>query len=646
MDDTLEPGQVREIGKQVAESPFARELTDRINRVTRQRRLTVPNTSGNDATDPNIVAGYLDNDLDPDAVAEFEKRCLTSDVNLAEAASVHQILSLLGQKVKVPDAARVRMYQLVKGREAIAPRRTARARRAEKEPVTKPIQPWVVPEPPRRPWVERYGPAAACLVLIGVASWTAWQSLSKPPAHPAAASAGSPAVAGGDAFAKADGAPPAGEPAGESTKVAAAGESAKPQPDRAPEPPAGSEAGAGTTEAAKTAKAEEAAKSKNAATPVVPAGSAGLTEKSDGILLRYNEEKREWDRLVSETSLKTSDRLLCLLPFRASIDLGKMRIGLVDETEVRVLSRPSAPAPAIELLQGRILVRQPGTNTLKVTFAKQTVTLEMSQDAVVGLERVDLNMYGQPVRQPQPLGVLCQQGEVTLAAGGKQQALKPLNVALVDAGGQIQVGSRDALPPWVTGAEPTPYELQLRDQFVKMFHANRPVLAEIVGAIDDERPETKQLAVGALKALGDLSLLMPTLSRPDDPVARRATLGAIRAYMMQGPDAAARVRAELDEQFGENLGGVAHHMLTGYTPDEAAKPDLYNRLVGLLSPEQESVGIRELALDTLRRLTGRDDLGYDPDRPAGKGFDAWNDLLRRNELRPPPPRPAKAKNAR
>jgi hypothetical protein len=98
MDDTLDPDQVREIGKQVAESPFARELTDRINRVTRQRRLAVPSSSGTDATDANIVAAYLDNDLDPEAVADFEKRCLTSDVNLAEVASVHQILSLLGQK--------------------------------------------------------------------------------------------------------------------------------------------------------------------------------------------------------------------------------------------------------------------------------------------------------------------------------------------------------------------------------------------------------------------------------------------------------------------------------------------------------------------------------------------------------------------
>ena len=37
LDDTLQPAQVREIGSQVAGSPFAQELTDRIHRVTRQR---------------------------------------------------------------------------------------------------------------------------------------------------------------------------------------------------------------------------------------------------------------------------------------------------------------------------------------------------------------------------------------------------------------------------------------------------------------------------------------------------------------------------------------------------------------------------------------------------------------------------------
>ena len=106
LDDTLQPEQVKEIGSQVAGSPFAQELTERIHRVTRQRRLSVPSSSGPDGIDPNLVASYLDSELDPDAISDYEKKCLSHDVVLAEVASVHQILSLLGHKVKVPAAAR------------------------------------------------------------------------------------------------------------------------------------------------------------------------------------------------------------------------------------------------------------------------------------------------------------------------------------------------------------------------------------------------------------------------------------------------------------------------------------------------------------------------------------------------------------
>ena len=180
LDDTLKPAEVREIGRHVAESPVAQELTERIQRVTRQRRLSVPSRSGPDGTDPNVVAAYLDNDLEPDAVAEFEQKCLNSDVNLAEVASVHQILSLLGQKVRVPAEARGRMYQLVKGRET----NSSLAREAKQppapEPVTQPIEPWVRPEAPERRWIERFGPAAVCAALLLVASLSAWRSLKAP----------------------------------------------------------------------------------------------------------------------------------------------------------------------------------------------------------------------------------------------------------------------------------------------------------------------------------------------------------------------------------------------------------------------------------------------------------------------------------
>src|SRR5262249_32125891 len=129
LDDTLPPAEVRQIGHQVSDSPFAPELVERIHRVSRQRRLTVPNSSVSDGgADPNVVAAYLDNELPPDQVAEYEKLCLASDVNLAEVASAHQILSLIGQRAKVPTEARSRMYRLIKGRETDPHRASARGK--------------------------------------------------------------------------------------------------------------------------------------------------------------------------------------------------------------------------------------------------------------------------------------------------------------------------------------------------------------------------------------------------------------------------------------------------------------------------------------------------------------------------------------
>src|SRR5215213_6066039 len=177
LDDTLSPAEVREIGKQVAESPFAKELVERLHRVTRQRRLTVPSRSGPEATDPNLVASYLDNELPPEEVAEFEKRCLTSDVHLAEVASVHQVLSLIGQKAKVPVEARHRMYHLIKGREAVQPQAPRASRQTEPRVTAGPVQPWVTPAPPERPWAERFGPVAAVVGLILVLCWSAWRTL-------------------------------------------------------------------------------------------------------------------------------------------------------------------------------------------------------------------------------------------------------------------------------------------------------------------------------------------------------------------------------------------------------------------------------------------------------------------------------------
>ena len=114
LDDLLEPGQSREIGEKISESGYASALVDRIREVMRRRRLTAPDPrSPNSGLDTNSIAEYLDNTLEPEAVADVEKVYLDSDVHLAEVAASHQILTLvLGEPVDVPARTRERMYAL------------------------------------------------------------------------------------------------------------------------------------------------------------------------------------------------------------------------------------------------------------------------------------------------------------------------------------------------------------------------------------------------------------------------------------------------------------------------------------------------------------------------------------------------------
>ena len=112
LDDILEPAQTKEIGAKIAESSVATALVDRIREVVRRRRISAPDLTGsNSGVDPNTLSEYLDNILPPNEVADVEKICLESDINLAEVAACHQILTLvLGEPVEISTETRNMMY--------------------------------------------------------------------------------------------------------------------------------------------------------------------------------------------------------------------------------------------------------------------------------------------------------------------------------------------------------------------------------------------------------------------------------------------------------------------------------------------------------------------------------------------------------
>jgi len=93
MDGVLPPAVATELASKVEASPAAQSLADRI-RGLRGREATEPPPAGPDlASEINAVAEYLDNVLEADSLADFERECLASDARLMEVAACHRLLA-------------------------------------------------------------------------------------------------------------------------------------------------------------------------------------------------------------------------------------------------------------------------------------------------------------------------------------------------------------------------------------------------------------------------------------------------------------------------------------------------------------------------------------------------------------------------
>jgi len=605
LDDTLTPGEVKAIRDQVAESPFAKELIERIHRVTRQRRLTVPNDSGESATDANTVASYLDNQLGDDAVNDFEKKCLTSDVHLAEVASVHQILSMIGHKAKVPADARSRMYRLVRGREASANKPKSRpvrpSKSVEPEAQSHPTVRWspAVKTPPRA--LERFGPLVGVLALMGLFGIVASRSLRNESVPSVVADAkNQPPVA-----AKVPQPLPLAPLPQAQLAVVPTEAPPKPEPPKAAEP-----------------RPEPIARDE-----------VGTLDATNGVVLRSPLGAANWEPIEAKTPIKPQTRLINLAPFRNVIKTGAGEVVLVDSAEV-VFDRPEPDKAAqFEIRRGRVAVQGVAGPPLPydVRFEGHVLSVTPSPGRSVGLERVDSFTPGTADPAPSRLRVSVPEGKTTLKVGETVEALDGPSEVTVQVSGQFADQASKPVPPWVTDPAPSAFDKEVASQFGQYLRPGRPILANLVEAMDDSQPKVKEFAASGLGTLGDMESVVIGLDRKDHPAFHRSVVDVLRAGLAQGGDAAKAVRDALARQYEGPWPKTAESLIVGFPAGAARDEPTLARLVEDLA-NGPSRGLRALALDNLRALTGRDSLEYDPDNPEGKGLKAWQDLARRKEL--------------
>ena len=646
LDDTLPPEEAREIGRHVADTPFAQQLVDRIRRVTRQRRLTVPPSTGDEASDPNVVAAYLDNELSPERVAEFETRCLSSDVHLAEAASSHQILSLIKNKAKVPPEARYRMYRLIKGREAVRTTYTGPGAGPSSTPAAA-LAPMATPGELRPPWAEeetptgsvgeRIGPPLLAVLLIGVLAVVGWMNLryagssgrdaevlvaETPGPEPLVADQGRPQLP----------APPASNP-GDPPPIGDvdAAEAAEPIDPEA------------EAEAEAVPETETGAEPIDAAADVVddlPSGVAGVVEETDGVLLRAADRARSWERIGADATIAPGDRVLNLAPFRTTIRIGPVRVELVAQSEVRFAARDPGEAARFDLLDGSVVLRTTSADRpLRIGFAGRTVTLEPPIGIPVGVTRLGVRAPGTPSGAPLLTVVLPEETLSAAIDGDDRHEIKGPALARFDPI-RGYLGDDPAMPPrWVTDPEPSPADARGGEAFAALFEGSGgPILFTLLEGVEDPDPSVRALSVAALGATssiepGNLELVFPLLNRPGVPEVRGAALGVIYQRVARGEAEAKEVRDLLGRFVDPTAAAIAVERLIIGVPPEEIEDEVFEELVGeLASP---NVSVRQLALQALQALTGRDTLGYDPDAPDEAGLNAWRDLLKQGKLNTP-----------
>ncbi|MCA9134905.1 MAG: hypothetical protein KDA45_17170, partial [Planctomycetales bacterium] len=100
----MSPADSEDLHRRIQLSQDAGNLLKRIGAVTKSPQGLAPPVLGNGlGADPNSMAEYLDDALQHAQVPELERVCLVSDVQLAELADCHELLSTaLHTKVVVP----------------------------------------------------------------------------------------------------------------------------------------------------------------------------------------------------------------------------------------------------------------------------------------------------------------------------------------------------------------------------------------------------------------------------------------------------------------------------------------------------------------------------------------------------------------
>jgi hypothetical protein len=674
LDDILDANQTKEIGARISENTVASSLVSRIRDVTRRRRIASPELSGPGSTpDPNVVAEYLDNTLDPAAVGDLERVCLDSDVHLAEVAACHQILTIvLGEPVTIRPELRERMYAMgavtpdpvLSNSTPTVPYAVGSAKPA--------AQRRVVPDYLKRPplW-KKVAPVAVVGLLIagwaylvgdffrdGESNAVATAPAAKKPSEPAtrpSVAASPDAAADGNRKPAAD--LVARAPMLDVDTVAPMPDTAIPSEPMPPTEPVGdavaaasSKPAVGGPEAAipaPPAPGITASKAEGEASPF-PAPTV-MYASNEGVLIYRPRGRADWTVLPRRALLHVGDEIASPEPFVSELQVSAandpaavLRISLQGRSRIRLLPSTEHMLAEIEINRGRVAVYRPVDGIDHALGVGVTVNGTRTEfDAVSPQTRFGLWVtlpltQGPPPIEPwpAPLGTLfVTSGSVNI----RRQGLPPLSSSSSVETLDWTVAAKDdfepaTIPPWLDPEyRPVPSAKTWAKFYEAEFNLDQPVQNSIVPVIEtDKRGTVSRFATQTMALIDDVSSLVRALTSQHEETRHDAIVG-LKEWMMMSPDHAPRLDDEVSRGFRDEQANIVRKLLWGITDAEAHDEAASMQLIDWMASDE--IAIRELAFFEVYRVTLRD-MQYRPQNTESQRDSAlmrWRELVRRNK---------------
>ena len=638
LDDTLPPKDVARIGRQLHSSKFAQDLSRRIRRVVRQRRLTVPGMGTNTPIDSNIIGAYLDNSLPGDQTSAVESLALNSDVHLAEIAACHQILSLLEQPIETSSDTHAKMYRLVKGPEARIQserwleqtRDRATINQAELHLDLDGLD-HVSLETLVTSSFNRHRPKFITgilffgLMMFGLSQWLDIQS--------------GPRLATLSNSLK-----PVSQDHNHDVELNdhASAETSPPQPANKSE-----EVVVLTDSADKKQAIESVPVVEKSDVPVAPIDQVNklaflfpdfttlLSKSKDSIFLvsdavpdqpgNQAAGSRQWEKLnPGDSRTQGTVRFASAEPTRFTTPTGDIEI-----QSGSLLDWYSSGTPILWQGQMRFASKTGCALTVRID-KKNEMKLLVHPDSTIVISRMNLKMDQSDLTTPlafSPALLILEKGNADFTFQEKIiHCSKEKAVSLTYNEADASLKYSEVVPAPIV--EPTPAVVSTKmvtEAMNRYLNNNRPLPVGIMDAVSDKIKAVRDLALNIAVWIDRDDIIVNALTDLGNIELRASAVDAIRKSALLRTGAAPRITMKLAQEL--ELDRDTSRLLNQLLVNPDAKGDLSWKKVLVENLENPSLLIRQLALEHLMKIAARDDMGYKPENPSKKGFEAWQSWL-------------------